>query len=92
MTWREIANANADLTQSALRQLRERDLDLDIHKEALQQYMIASAREIERLRAALRRTADAPCSHCTATDLHGEINTAHFLADQGLALGSAKDR
>lgn len=42
--------------------------------------------EVERLRAALRRTADAPCSHCGAVDMHGEINTAHFLADQALWL------
>jgi non-homologous end joining protein Ku len=40
--------------------------------------------EIERLRAALRRAADAPCTHCSATDMHGERSTAHHWADQAL--------
>lgn len=38
--------------------------------------------ENERLRATLRRAADAPCSHCSAAWRHGEQNTAHFIADQ----------
>jgi hypothetical protein len=40
--------------------------------------------ESERLRAALRRAADAPCTHCSATDMHGERSTAHHWADQAL--------
>ncbi len=45
---------------------------------------LLQAAEIERdeLRARLQRTADAPCSHCSATWLHGERNTAHFIAGQ----------
>lgn len=42
--------------------------------------------ENEKLRESLRRTANAPCSHCGADWLHGERNTAHFIANQALAV------
>jgi hypothetical protein len=53
-------------------------LDLEVEM-SVQQF-----KGVERLRAALERAADAPCTHCSATDMHGERNTAHFIADQAL--------